>query len=403
MRRIERGALAERDVEALADSLGVSSRHLRRSMMRELGTTPLAVETTRRLSLARQLLTDTSLSITAVAHASGFGSLRRFNAAYRDRYGAAPSRARTGKQAASSEGAVTVRLAYRPPFDFAALLGFLSARAIVGVESVDDASYATTLAVGDRAGWISVVDDPARAQLVATISTSLAPALLGVVSRLRALFDLDARPHDIAAVLARDAVFVPEKQRLSGLRVPGTTSGFALAVRAVLGQQVSVKEATTLMARLVAATARPIETSIAALTRLAPTPDDVIAAGVDRICACGVVRARAEAIVAIAARLARDPQLLEPYADADAADRALAEIAGIGPWTRGYLALRALRDPDAYPVGDLVLCKRMGVTKQELARRSEAWRPWRAYAAMWLWNVASDGDGKATNDGGRDE
>ncbi|MFI5302659.1 MAG: DNA-3-methyladenine glycosylase family protein, partial [Polyangiales bacterium] len=316
----------------------------------------------------------------------------------RDRYRAAPSVvwAKANARAPTSIGdTITVRLAYRTPFDFAALLAFLSARAIVGVEHVDDASFATTLSIGGCAGWLSVVDDPTRAQLVATLSSSLAPALLGVVSRLRALFDLDARPHDIATALARDPFLAREKQRFAGLRVPGTTSGFTLAVRAVLGQQVSVKAATTLMARLVTASARPIDTPVEGLTRLPPTPEDLLAIGVDAVAACGIVRARAETVLAIAELVHQEPQLLEPYADAARTDRALGELAGMGPWTRGYIALRALRDPDAYPVGDLVLCKRVGgATTRALAQRAETWRPWRAYAAMWLWARATNEPGE---------
>ena len=397
-RRIEEG-MADGDagragLERIAAKFGWSSRQIRRMVQKELGVSPIELVQTRRLLLAKQLLTETSLPVARVAYASGFASLRRFNDAFNKRYGLAPSRFRRAADdvaaAPRTAASLALRLAYRAPFDWRAMLDFLGARAIAGVETIDGDAYARTVALGGRTGWIRVSNRPGEHALAVEASESLVAVLPALLGRLRQLFDLDARPDVIAEHLAVDARLRPLVADSPGLRVPGAFDGFELALRAVLGQQITVKAATTLASRVMAAFGDAIETARGGLTHLALTADRIAGARVDDVASLGIVRARAATIVALAREVADGRLVLEPGADPDATIAQLVALPGIGAWTANYIALRALRWTDAFPKEDVVLRKQLGgVSAKDADTISQAWRPWRSYATLHLWRSAA--------------
>ncbi|MEO5818214.1 MAG: AlkA N-terminal domain-containing protein [Gemmatimonadaceae bacterium] len=406
-RRIASGAMNGDGVDGLALSLGVSARQLRRAMHQELGVTPIELAQTHRLLLAKQLLTDTPLPIAQVAYASGFQSLRRFNALFLERYRLNPQAMRRRRVAPRHEDAmpgdvegVRLALSYRPPLAWDALLAFLGARAAPAVESIQDGVYARTLSVGGHSGVIrvsrpraikardGVVSSAALPVIHLDVSTSLLPVLLAVSARVRRLFDLAAEPEKIASHLA-SAGFGPLRGEARGLRVPGTADGFELVIRAILGQQVSVKGASTLMSRLTETFGAPIETDHPQLTRLAPTPERIAQATPSAIATIGLPLARATTIHTLAARIADGSLVIEPEADICALTRQLLDLPGIGPWTAEYIIMRAVHWPDAFPASDLVLRRSAGnLSPARLLRAADEWRPWRAYAAMHLWSRA---------------
>ena len=396
-RRIEEGAAdGDAGIEQLAAKFGWSSRQIRRMVQKELGVSPIELVQTRRLLLAKQLLTETSLPVARVAYASGFASLRRFNDAFNKRYGMAPTRFRRAADDVAvvprMSTSLVLRLGYRAPFDWPAMLDFLGARAIAGVESVDGDAYARTVALGDRVGWIRVSDRPGEHALAVEASDSLVPVLPALLGRLRQLFDLDARPDVIADHLAADARLRPLVSATPGLRVPGAFDGFELALRAILGQQITVKAATTLASRVMTAFGDTIETARDGLTRVTPTAARLAAAQVDEVASLGVVRARAATIVGLAREIAEGRLLLEPGADPDATIAQLIALPGIGAWTANYIALRALRWTDAFPKEDVVLRKQLGgIGAKDAEAMSQTWRPWRSYATLHLWRSAALG------------
>ncbi|RZI97286.1 MAG: DNA-3-methyladenine glycosylase 2 family protein [Variovorax sp.] len=374
----------------IAARLGVSDRHLRRIFETQFGVSPLQYLQTRRLLAAKQLIADTRLPMTQVALASGFASVRRFNAAFVAHYKLNPSALRRGGRAgASREGEpIEVRLGYRPPYDAAAMLGFFERRALGGIEAVGAGTLARTLRIvqGTRShsGWLQLRFDAEREQLLLSVSDSLAAVLPVVISRVRAMLDLDADPIAINAAL--HASFPAG----DGLRVPGTLDGFELAVRAVLGQQITVAAARTIGTRLVAAFGEAIETPIAGLSRLFPTPAAIASASGDALGQLGIVRQRQAALQAIAREVAEGRLALHAGADVPQALVALQALPGIGDWTAQYIAMRALRWPDAFPAGDVALQKALGVgTARAAAEASQAWRPWRGYAVLRAWNTLS--------------
>ena len=397
MRRIEDGALSDgTSVEDLAAELGVSDRHLRRAMQAELGVGPLPLAESRRLALARQLIVDTALPMTEVAFASGFRSVRRFNAAVRARYGRPPSAMRRGGARELRDGetpgeTVTVRLPYRPPYDWSAILGYLAAHAVRGVELVRDGVYLRTAAVGAHRGWLSVTidpqpPDPKRPALRATISTSLTGALMSVVARLRRLFDLDARPTAIAAHLMRDRRLARHVRARPGLRVAGAFDPLEAAARAVLGQQVSVAAGGTIAARLTARLGQPISTPHPALTHLFPTADHIAESSAQDLAVLGVPGSRAATLRALARAVSRGELSLDAVGEPAQLVERLVALPGVGPWTAHCLAMRGLGWPDAFPEDDLVLRKALGGISGRQARAlAERWRPWRAYGATHLW------------------
>jgi len=396
VQRLEDGQLdGGGGLEEIAEQFELSSRQLRRIVQSELGVPPMQLLLTRRLLLAKQLLTETQLPITEVAFASGFSSLRRFNDAFAGRYGMPPTRLRRsaveGGASVGDGGTSTLLLAYRPPYDWPAMLSFLAARALVGIEHVTPEGYARTVQIGKAKGWIRITQSRKKHALVVEFPHALTPVLPSLLRRLRALFDLDARPDVIAAHLRKDGRLKPAVRASPGLRVPGAFSGFELGLRAILGQQVTVKAATTIASRFVDTFGEPILTPYPELNRLSPMPERVASASVHKIAGHGIVAARSRSIIALAKAQGTAALCLDSgvHRDPDDSIRRLAEIPGIGQWTAHYIAMRALRWPDAFPKEDIAVRKRLGdVSAQEADAMSQAWRPWRSYAVMHLWRMA---------------
>jgi AraC family transcriptional regulator of adaptative response / DNA-3-methyladenine glycosylase II len=396
VQRLEEGQLdGGGGLEAIARQFELSSRQVRRIVQSELGVPPIQLLLTRRLLLAKQLLTETRLPITDVAFASGFSSLRRFNDAFVGRYRMSPTRLRRravdGADLVAEGGTSTLLLAYRPPYDWAGMLAFLSARALTGIEHVTASTYARTVQIGNARGWVAVTQSRKKHALVVEFPHTLTPVLPALLRRLRALFDLDARPDVIAAHLGRDGRLKPAVRANPGLRVPGAFNGFELGLRAILGQQVTVKAATTIACRFVDTFGEPIVTPVPELNRLSPLPARVVGASVDAIARHGIVAARCRSIIALAKGQGSADLCLDGgvHRDPDGSIRRLAEIPGIGQWTAHYIAMRALRWPDAFPKEDIAVRKKLGgVTAREADELSQAWRPWRSYAVMHLWSMA---------------
>jgi AraC family transcriptional regulator of adaptative response / DNA-3-methyladenine glycosylase II len=386
---LEDRLLEDERVEDIADRLGVTSRHLRRVFEGAFGVSPSQYRQTQRLLLAKRLLADTALPITEIAYASGFRSLRRFNAALAERYGLTPTDIRRQHASDRRMDTLVVELAYRRPFDWSHLMAFLGRRSIRGVESVQEDAYRRTVALpcegGVATGWIAVTSVPARSTLRVAASPELARVLPAVTSRVRRLFDVAAQPGEIAARLGALAAARP------GVRVPGAFDGFEVAVRAILGQQVSVPAATTLAGRLATAFGMPAVTPDPMLTHTFPDAARLAAVDWQEIAALGIVGARAKALVTLARTVASKSIALEPSADVPLMLERLESLPGIGRWTAQYIAMRALGWPDAFPESDLGILRALGAAGPRVAReRAEAWRPWRAYAVMHLWHALEE-------------
>lgn len=377
-------------VDAVAARLGISDRHLRRIFEAQFGVSPVQYLQTRRLLTAKQLLADTALPVGEIALISGYASVRRFNAAFAAHYGLNPTALRRQGADRSGQG-LSVRLGYRPPYDITAMLAFFSQRTIRGVELVGagDATLARTLSIESAGrlhrGWMAAEFDAGHHQVVLRVSESLLPVLPAVIRRVRAAFDLDADPLGINKVLR--ASFPGG----DGLRVPGALSGYELAVRAVLGQQITVAAARTLAQRLVDRFGETIETPWPQLTKLFPEPAVLASASGDELGRLGIVRQRQAAIVAIARAVAQRQIELHGGSDVAATVAALTALPGIGDWTAQYIAMRALRWPDAFPSGDVALHKALRVQDDPRPARaalaaSQAWRPWRSYAVIRAWH-----------------
>ena len=397
LKLIDQGALAEAPVAQLADRVGIGERQLRRLFVDRLGAAPLGVHGTRRLLFAKQLLTETMLPITEVALAAGFGSLRRFNATFLDAYRMAPRELRRRPRGGADE-VLTLRLGYRPPYDFQSILAFLRTRALPSVERVDEHAYARVIAppVDSPArapGWLRVSAWPGGEHALQLQLHGVAPTeLLPIVGRLRRMFDLDADPGVIAATLATDPKLQPLVGAHPGLRLPGGWDGFEIAVRAILGQQVSVAAARTLATRLAHTFGRALEAPPApGLEYLFPTPQTLVEADLSAI---GVTRTRAATIREVARALLDGRVDFKAERTLDDVVARWVALPGIGPWTAHYIAMRALGHPDAFPAEDLVLRRVAGdgdapLGTRGLLARAERWRPWRAYAAIQLWHAAS--------------
>jgi AraC family transcriptional regulator of adaptative response / DNA-3-methyladenine glycosylase II len=375
-------------VERLADRLGVGSRHLRRLFREQLGATPAAVARTRRAHFAGQLLEQTRLPMTQVALSAGFSSLRAFNAAVRHSFQSSPRELRArARPAADASAPLTLRLAWRGTPDWDGVLAWLRARALPGVERVTPEAYQRTARLGDEAVRLELRRAGPLVEL--RLPPLASPALLEAVERASRLLDLKADVEGIAAHLGRDPALRAVLRKRPGLRVPGCWSGFELAVRAVIGQQVSVRGATTLAGRVVERCGEPLPRAGAApgLTHLFPSPGRLAAADLGGL---GLTGARQRSLHALAEAVRSGRLRLEPGTDPEAARRALLEIPGVGAWTADYVALRALADPDAFPASDLGLrraLERRGrrPTAPQLAAMARRWSPWRGYAAIALW------------------
>jgi AraC family transcriptional regulator of adaptative response / DNA-3-methyladenine glycosylase II len=415
--RIGAGALNDGgSLESLAEELGLSSRQLRRTVRKEFGVSPVQLAQTGRLLLAKQLLTETNLPVVRVAFASGFESLRRFNDLFRRRYGLTPSRIRkrrstasgrrglaeldaaTEPEARASALSFSLSLSYRPPFAWPSLLRFLGRRATPGVEMVAGGEYRRTVGLGNHRGWLAVAQGTRANTLRVELSLSLVPVLPAVLSRLRHLLDLDARPDLIAEHLADDPHLGPLVAREPGLRVTGAFDGFEVALRVVLGQRISVAAASTLAGRLAARFGEIVETPYPGLDRLAPSPESIAAADPTELRLLGIPAPRVAAIQAIAAEVASGFLELEPGLDPDPTIKKLRDLTGVGDWTAHVIAMRALRWPDAFPANDLGLKRAWQVLTAQtgaplsIQQAAAVWRPWRSYAAGWLWNSLRNPD-----------
>ncbi|MGC2661633.1 MAG: AlkA N-terminal domain-containing protein [Bryobacteraceae bacterium] len=379
---IETGAANDHDLESLAGRLGVGDRHLRRLFQEHVGISPKSVLQTRRVLFAKQLITDTTMPLTDVALASGFASLRTFNHSMRLLYGRPPSEFRRARRTPEKPSNICLLLPYSPPYDWASMLTFLTARSIPGVERVENGHYRRTIRLGGKNGSIWV--GPARDALAVSIQFPDVRALPEIVRRVTAMFDLGAHPGSIAAHLQADPMLADSVLQRPGLRVPGAWDGFEMAVRAILGQQISVSAATKLAGKLVTALGRPIDESRFTF----PDPATVAASDLEFI---GMPEARKRTIRGLAQAFVDNPSFFDPALTLEATVERLCAVPGIGEWTAHYIAMRALRQPDAFPAKDAGILRAFSnrgltLSTKELIKRSEAWRPWRAYAVLHLWS-----------------
>lgn len=385
------------NVEALAERLGVGERHLRRLFIQHLGASPIAVAQTRRILFAKQLIHETHLPMTEVALAAGFGSLRRFNEMFHHLFHRPPSalRRKTSRSATNVAAGVAIRLRYRPPYDWEGMLGFLRARVIPGVEVVENGTYRRTVDLNGFIGSVHVRHLLAHQSVCVTIHFPNVQFLPAIVSRVRRVFDLSADIETIDAHLSRDPLLAPLVVQRPGLRAPGGWDGFELAVRAILGQQITVAAARRLAEQLVRKYGKLVPAEYAGhphLTHVFPATEDL--ATVDFI-DLGMPASRQKSLKALATAAAADPHLFRPFGTIEEATLRLREIPGVGEWTAQYIALRALREMDAFPASDIGLLRGAATidercdTADGLLSRAESWRPWRAYAAQHLWAVSS--------------
>ena len=390
LRLIADGALDDGNVTELAERVGVGPRHLTRLFRRHLGATPRAVAATRRLLFAKKLIDETELPLAQVALSAGFGSLRRFNTVIRDTYQRTPGMLRRSARQrgrTADDHDFVLNLPFRAPYDWAAITAYLTARATPGVEQVTPEHYVRSIRLDGQAGRIAVSPAAKTDQLELRVAFPDPKALFRIVERVRQMFDLGGDPATIGAHLARDAAMVPRLTARPGLRLPGAWDGFELTIRAILGQQVTVKGATTLAGRLADAFGEQLPGNGAGPTRLFPTPAALAEADVASI---GLPKARARSIQALAAAVRDGNVRFDRALDAAELERQLTQLPGIGAWTAQYVAMRWLHEPDAFPASDLGLIRAaqaLGIaeTAKQLAAHAETWRPWRAYAAIYLW------------------
>ncbi len=393
LKLIDAGVLAHQSLADLAQQVGVGSRQLRRLFVERVGAPPINVHTTRRLLFARQLLTETALPVTEVALASGFHSLRRFNAAFLQANRIPPSELRRHPRSVAGAPLV-LRLGYRPPYAFDEVLAFLRTRALPGVERVDEHGYARVFGSVDAPGWLHLRAAPGGDNaLQLQLHCPKSMQILGVVTTLRRMFDLDANPQSISEEFANDALLGPLIARRPGLRLPGGWDGFEIAVRAILGQQISVAAARTLATRIVHRWGEPLPTApMPGLERLFPTPGVLAGADLREI---GVTTARAASISGVARAMLDGRVDFQVGQSLDEFVARWVALPGIGEWTAHYMAMRALSNPDAFPAADLILRREAStettpLSTRALISRADAWRPWRAYAVMHLWRGAAD-------------
>ena len=391
LKLIDAGLLGEQPLSALAERVHLGERQLRRLFVERLGAPPSGVHATRRLLFAKQLLTETSLPITEVALAAGFGSLRRFNASFRDAYRMAPRDLRKREPTRSDE-TLALRLSYRPPYDFAAMLDFLRTRALPGVERVDADAYARVIAPlgdGEAPGWLRVWRWPGDEHALKLEVHGAPPSrLLEIVGRVRRMFDLDAEPRTIADALSVHPRLRALLRQRPGLRLPSGWDGFEIAVRAIIGQQVSVAAARTVAARIAQRFGQPLALPGAdALTHLFPSAEAIADADLAGI---GLTGARAQTLRTVARAVLEGAVDFRSEATLEDFVARWTALPGIGPWTAQYIAMRALGHPDAFPAEDLVLQRALPgdgsrLSARALLAQADAWRPWRAYSVIHLW------------------
>jgi AraC family transcriptional regulator of adaptative response / DNA-3-methyladenine glycosylase II len=392
---IRQSGLHEQSLEDLAFKLGVTGRHLRRLFQTHIGASPKTLATTQKILFAKKLLSETDLPVTQIAFASGFGSIRRFNAAFRKIYGSTPSAVRVGTNESRIAGTelfqCTLTLSYRPPFDWQRMLKFFELRAIPGVESVVNGAYRRTIRINETTGMISVVQSSKGNALLLTVALSDSRDLMSIVERVRRMFDLDANMTAIHNILTADPVLEKSVRKQPGLRLPGVWDPFEAAIRAVLGQQVSVKGARTLIGRIVAKTGLRFEShqDYRELTHFFPTAHELNGCDPGGI---GVPESRVRSIRVLAVKADSESLFFVVKESLSHFIEKLTRIPGIGDWTAQYIAMRAMGEPDAFPTGDLGIMKALRqdnerLSVKEIRQRAETWRPWRAYATMYLWHA----------------
>ncbi|CAN5784298.1 AlkA N-terminal domain-containing protein [soil metagenome] len=400
--KIVAGALNEGSLEDLSSQVGLSSRQLRRVLVEQFGVTPIELAQTQRLLFAKKLLQETRLPMAELAYAAGFGSVRRFNSLFEQRYKMTPGSVR--RSAPESGDALVLRLAYRPPYAWDALLAYLKGRAMLGLEAVegdlaeeaDQAAYVRSVQLDGKTGWIRVTHLPHSQQLALQVAPGLSSVLMPLLAKVRSQFDLEANPAVIQAHLASDALLAAQIARTPGVRVPGAFDHFELAIRAVLGQQVSVAGATTVAGRLVQKFGVAMSTPFAGVSRHFPSPALLAQTPLADIAQIGLPKTRAATIQNLARFTVEGGLQRVPGSSHEQMVAQLKTVAGIGEWTAQYIALRALRFPDAFPAGDLGLQKAAAsvpeqrLTEKQLLLRAQSWSPWRAYAALLLWQSLSN-------------
>jgi AraC family transcriptional regulator of adaptative response / DNA-3-methyladenine glycosylase II len=388
LRLIAEGAIDSDRVSGLARRLAVSPRHLHRELVAEVGAGPLALARTRRTQTARVLIDETGMPLSEIAFVAGFGSIRQFNDSMQTAFGCNPTELRRREEAVpAGTGGITLRLSYRPPFDTASLFAYLGRRAVPGVEQVTNGRYRRTLALGRGVGTVELEPLDGRGTVRLRLRLDDLRDLALVVQRCRHLLDLDVDPGAVSAVLGADPLLRPVVATNPGLRVPGTVDGWEIAVRAVLGQQVSVTAARTLAGRLATALGAPLAEPERELTRVFPRPESVAEADLSAI---GITTARAETLRALAGAVAAGELVLDRGADREEVRERLLALPGVGPWTASYIGMRALGDPDVFLPGDLGVRRAaealgLDASPSRLEAYAERWRPWRAYAVLYLW------------------
>jgi AraC family transcriptional regulator, regulatory protein of adaptative response / DNA-3-methyladenine glycosylase II len=387
LRLIGETGLEDGGVEVLAERLGVGARHLRRLFLRHLGATPMAVAQTRRLHFAKKLIDETNLAMGQVAVAAGFGCVRRFNAAIRKTYSRTPTQIRrlSRQRASMPENQYLFRLRFRPPYDWDGMLRFLAPRSTPGVEIVESGTYRRTISLQGQSGYFEIGRDGDHG-LAVRVQFGEPRSLIFIIERIRAMFDLNADWSTIVQALEGDPLLRERVAAKPGLRVPGCWSGFELGVRAILGQQITVKGATALAGQIARKFGQPFSAANG-LNLLFPESHTLAEANLAKV---GMPRARAETIRAFARAVCDGRLQFDAVVDSENFISRLCEIPGIGKWTAQYIAMRALGEPDAFPSGDIGLMRALSIkNSRELEARAEAWRPWRAYAAVYLWGVSS--------------
>jgi AraC family transcriptional regulator of adaptative response / DNA-3-methyladenine glycosylase II len=381
---IDESGLEDGGVDCLAERLGVGSRHLRRLFLQHLGATPSAVARTRRLHFAKKLISETSLPMNQIALAAGFGCVRRFNAGILQVYHRTPTQIRRLARQANQqpENRYVFRLGFRPPYDWKAMFAFLAERGTPGVEAVSSSSYARTIALGKSRGFFEVSPDKEENVLIVRVQFDDPRRLFFVIERVRAMFDLNADWEAIAAGLRTDPMLLPCIERRPGVRVPGCWSGFELAARSILDGENDPRAARSLAAEFVRFYGEPCPVG-PTLTHLFPHEDALADADFSHI---GLSVDRSERLRALA-RATRDGRIrFERITDSEFLRSNLHQVAGLDPSTAEYIAMRALGDPDGFPTGDLArLGSLRSMDADDLESRAEAWRPWRSYAAMYVW------------------
>jgi AraC family transcriptional regulator, regulatory protein of adaptative response / DNA-3-methyladenine glycosylase II len=406
LRMIDAGALDEQSIEDFAERLGIGARHLRRLIKSALGVAPNRLALARRAAFARGLIEGSNLAMTEVAAASGFGSLRRFNDVVQKEFAASPTQLRANSGASSVNGGMTLTLKGRGPVDWPALFAFYAARTIPGVETASGGRYVRALRTGDGIALIAIEQTDAHAVQVSVNGAKIGE-LYAVTGRVRRALDLDTDVNAVTKALSADKTLAPALSKMTALRLPGAWDPFELAVRAMLGQQISVKAARTLAGRIVAryGDALPQPLQGYGPTHAFPRAAPLAAASVPDVMALGLTTARAKALIGLAKTVADDLSIFAPAQSLDALVEKLCALDGVGPWTAHYIALRAFGESDAFPASDLGLRKAYGAltgnlpTAQELERAAAKWSPWRGYAAQALWTYLSELETKEPRNG----